>query len=175
MRLVLTAACALLVGTAAADDKKGNPVELAGMKSAPPAGWKEKPLPANSMRQLQFVVPKVEGDADDAEVAVFKLSASGTVEQNLKRQLDKFVADGRKDTTDKIKVGPIEGTYQDVSGTFLKKPFPMAEKGTPMKDWRQLYVVFNKGDDQYYVWLLGPAKTVEKHKPGFEDWLKNFK
>ena len=127
------------------------------------------------MRQSQFVVPKIEGDADDAEVAVFKLSASGTVEQNLKRQLDKFDADGRKDKTDKIKVGALDGTYQDVSGNFKQKPFPMAEKFTLKKDWRQLYVVFNKGDDQYYVWLLGPAKTVEKHKAGFEDWLKNFK
>lgn len=175
MRLVLTAACALIVGTASADDKKGSPVELAGMKSAPPAAWKEKPLPAGSMRQLQFDVPKTEGDADDAEVAVFKLSASGTVEQNLKRQLDKFVADGRKDKTDKIKVGTLDAAYQDVSGTFKKKPFPMAEKFTPKADWRQLYVVFNKGDDQYYIWLLGPAKTVEKNKAAFEDWLKNFK
>jgi hypothetical protein len=171
MRLALTAACALFAAVASAAD----PVELAGMKSTPPAEWKMTPLKAGSMRQIQFVVPKVEGDADDAEVAVFKLSASGTVEQNLKRQLDKFDADGRKDKTDKIKVGAIDGTYQDVSGNFKQKPFPMAEKFTLKKDWRQLYVVFNKGDDQYYVWLLGPAKTVEKHKAGFEDWLKNFK
>jgi hypothetical protein len=171
MRLVLTAACALVVGTAAAAD----PVELAGMKSTPPAEWKEKALPAGSMRLLQMTVPKVAGDSDDAEVAVFKLSASGTVEQNLKRQLDKFDADGRKDKTDKIQVGTIESTYQDVSGNFKQKPFPMAEKFTLKKDWRQLYVVFNKGEDQYYIWLLGPAKTVEKNKRGFEDWLKNFK
>lgn len=171
MRLVLAAACALFAGAASASD----PVELAGMKSAPPAEWKVKPLPPNSMRQLQLVVPKAEGDAEDAEVAVFKLSASGTVEQNLKRQLDKFEADGRKDKTDKIKVGDLDATYQDVSGNFKQKPFPMAEKFTLKKDWRQLYVVFNKGDDQYYVWLLGPAKTVEKHKAGFEGWLKNFK
>jgi hypothetical protein len=175
MRLILTAAAALFVGTATADDKKGTPAELAGMKSAPPASWKVKPLPANSMRQMQFDVPKAEGDAEDAEVAVFKFTASGTVEQNLKRQLDKFVADGRKDKADKIKVGAIDATYQDVSGTYKKKPFPMAEKFTPKADWRQLYVVFNKGDDQYYVLLLGPAKTVEKNKAGFEDWLKNFK
>ena len=176
MRLLLTAACALIAGGAApAQDKKGTPVELAGMKSATPAGWTEKPLPPNSMRQIQFVVRKAEGDAEDAEVAVFRLPNSGTVEQNLKRQLDKFVAEGRKDKTDKIKVGPIEATYQDVTGTFMQKPFPMAQKFTPKKDWRQIYVVFEKGDDQYYVWLLGPQKTVEKHKAGFDEWLKNFK
>ena len=39
---------------------------------------------------------------------------SGTVKQNLDRQLAKFVADGRKDKTDKVMVGPIEATYQDI-------------------------------------------------------------
>jgi hypothetical protein len=175
MRLLLTAACALLAGLATADDKKGTTVELAGMKSATPAEWKEKQLPAGSMRMMQLTVPKAEGDPEDAEVAIFKLSASGTVEQNLKRQLDKFAPEGRKDRTDKIKVGPLDATYQDITGTFLQKPFPMAQQFTTKKDWRQLYVVFDKDGDQYYIWLLGPQKTVEKHRKGFEDWLKNFK
>ncbi len=170
MRLVLTAVVALFVGSASAAD----PVELAGMKSAPPDTWKEKALPAGSMRQAQFVVPGAEG-ADEGEVAIFKLTASGSDEDNLKRQLDKFQPEGRTEKTDKIKVGTLDATYQDVAGTFLKKPFPMAQKGTPMKDWRQLYVVFSKGEDQYYIWLLGPAKTVEKNKTAFEGWLKNFK
>ena len=26
-----------------------------------------------------------------------------------------------------------------------------------------------------YLTLLGPAKTVEKHKKAFDEWLKNFK
>ena len=35
-------------------------------------------------------------------------------------------------------------------------------------------VVFEK-DGLHSAWLLGPAKTVEKNKAGFEAWLKNFK
>ncbi|HVK13121.1 MAG TPA: hypothetical protein VM597_30490 [Gemmataceae bacterium] len=172
MRLVLTAACALFAGVASAAD----PVELAGMKSAPPADWKEE-APSSTMRKAQFKLPKAEGAKEDAELAIFVFpGGSGTVKQNLDRQLAKFVAEGRKDKTDKVMVGPIEATYQDVTGTYIKKPFPMAEKGTPQEDYRQLYVVFEAKDGrQYYMTLLGPAKTVEKHKKGFEDWLKNFK
>ena len=172
-RLILTAAAAALLaaGPATAAD-----FELAGMKSAVPAGWKEE-APTSTMRMAQFRLPKAEGDKDDAELAVFVFpGGSGSVQQNLDRQLAKFVEDGRKDKVEKTKVGGIEATYQDVSGTFKKKPFPMAEKFTPVEGHRQLYVVFeDKGGKQYYMTLLGPAKTVEKHKPAFEEWLKNFK
>ena len=163
---------ALLLTLAVAAD----PVELAGMKAAPPAEWKSEP-PSNAMRMAQFKLPKADGDADDAELAVFMFpGGSGTVKQNLDRQLAKFLEDGRKDKTAKIKVGTIEATYQDVTGTFKKKPFPMAEKFTPVAGQRQLYVVFEGGDGkQYYMTLLGGEKTVEKHKKGFEDWLKSFK
>ncbi|MFO0850232.1 MAG: hypothetical protein U0871_16995 [Gemmataceae bacterium] len=152
-----------------------DPVEIAGLKATPPEGWKVKPLPGGSMRLMQFTVPKAAGDAVDAEVAVFALSASGTAEQNLKRQLDKFLDDNRKEVRATTKFGAIDATYQDVTGTFKKKPFQAAEKFTPVPDYRQLYVLFEKDGKQYYLWLLGPAKTVDKHKKGFEDWLKSFK
>jgi hypothetical protein len=178
MRRLLSLACALVVGgVAAAQEKKGTSVELAGMKSTTPAAWKEKELKPGSMRLVQFDVPKAEGDKEDAEVAVFVFpGGSGTAKQNLDRQLAKFVEEGRKDKTDKVKVGPIEAVYQDVTGTFKKKDFPMAEKFTPQENYRQLYVLFEgKDGKQYYLWLLGPAKTVEGNKKDFEEWLKNFK
>jgi hypothetical protein len=175
-RSLLAIVAAALGGVASAADK-GTEVALGGLKSTTPAAWKEKELPKGSMRMAQFTVPKAEGDKDDAEVAIFVFpGGSGTVKQNLERQLAKFVADGRKETVDKIKVGDLEATYQDVTGTFLKKPFPMAEKGTPVEGYRQLYVVFEAGDGkQYYLWLLGPAKTVGDHKKGFDEFLKGFK
>lgn len=171
MRRMILAAALLSAGTASAAE-----FELAGMKSAVPTGWKEE-APSSSMRMAQFRLPKVEGDSTDAELALFVFpGGSGSVQQNLDRQLAKFVEDGRKDKADKVKVGAIDATYQDVSGTYKKKPFPMAEKFTPVEGYRQLYVVFeDKGGKQYYMTLLGPTKTVEKHKAAFEGWLKNFK
>ncbi|OWK37559.1 hypothetical protein [Fimbriiglobus ruber] len=175
-RLLMTAAAALFVGGAGFAADKGTTVELAGLKSTTPADWKEE-TPSNAMRMAQFKLPKAEGDADDAELAVFVFpGGSGTVKQNLDRQLAKFVEEGRKEKSDKIKVGEIEAAYQDVSGTFKKKKFPMAQDFTPVTGFRQLYVVFEgKDNKQYYMTLLGPIKTVEKHKKGFEEWLKNFK
>lgn len=176
MRSVLTAVLTVAFGgVALADDKKGAEVKVGALTAATPGNWKPLAKPG-MMRTLQFTVPKAAGDKEDADISVFELKAAGTVEQNLQRQLAKFEADGRKEKVEKLKIGGVDATYQDVTGTFLKKPFPMAPKGTPMAGYRQLYVVWeNKDGEQYYIWLLGPAKTVEANKKGFDDFLKALK
>jgi hypothetical protein len=163
-------------GFSMAEDKKGTVVELAGMKSTTPADWKEE-KPTNAMRLMQFKLPKAEGDKEEAELVFFVFpGGSGTVKQNLDRQLAKFAEEGRTDKVDKVKVGEIEATYQDVSGTLKKKAFPMATDFTLVKDMRQLYVVFEAKDQkQYYMTLLGPKATLEKQKKSFDEFLKNFK
>jgi hypothetical protein len=149
------------------------------MKSTTPADWKQE-TPSSSMRMAQFKLPAAEGDKDGAELAVFKMIASGSVDQNLDRQRAKFLPAQGKDkieeTKDKLKVGAIEATCLDLTGTYKKKESPMAEKFTPVPGQRQLYVLFDsKEGDSYYLVLLGPEKTVAKHKKAFEEWLKNFK
>lgn len=172
MKFVLAlAATALLAAAGLSAD-----VEIAGMKSKTPDSWKEEKT-TSEMRLAQFKLPKAEGDPEDAQLIIFYFrGGSGTPEQNMQRQLAKFA--GKPEVkVDKIKVGTHEAPYQDITGTFLAKdrPFDPAAKATEKKDYRQLYVplVTDKGD--YYPTLVGPAKTVEKHKKDFEEFLKNFK
>ena len=54
-------------------------------------------------------------------------------------------------------------------------PFDPNAKVTKMTDYRQLYLILETKEGQYYMTLVGPAKTIEKHKKGFDEWLKNFK
>ncbi|HJZ90839.1 MAG TPA: hypothetical protein VKE40_08185 [Gemmataceae bacterium] len=165
-----------LAGAALAGD-----VEIAGMKSKAPEGWKEEP-PANEMRLTQFKLPKAEGDPEDAQLIIFKFAGgSGTAEQNLQRQRAKFKpAEGKdkvEEKLDKVQVGKIEAPYQDLSGTFLSKFPPNAPtaKVTEKANYRQLYVILVTDKGDFYPTLVGPAKTVEKHKKEFEEFLKNFK
>ena len=179
MRFLLSAMFTAALTTAAfADDAK--PLELAGLKATPPKEWKLKEQAANSMRMATYTLPMADGDKEDGDLAVFFFKGgAGTLEQNLERQRGKFLpADGKAKIDEKsseVKVGTFKATYQDISGTFKKKPFPMAEKFTPMKDYRQIYVVFEATEGQYYMNLLGPAKTVEKHKKSFDELLAAFK
>jgi hypothetical protein len=185
MRLLFAATfLAALTAHTSAQDKKGTPVEIAGLKSVTPADWKEEPLPAKSMRMQQFKLPKAEGDPEDAELALFFFRGNaGSVQDNLARQEKKFEIPAGKKPEDvikveKIKLGGTDAVYQDIQGTYLKKaggPFDPNAKVTKMTNYRQLYVIFETKDGQYYMTLVGPAKTIEKHKKGFEEWLKNFK
>jgi hypothetical protein len=174
-----------IAAIASAQDKKGTPVELAGLKSTTPGDWKEE-APSSSMRLMQFKIPKAGGDPEDAELALFKTPGGGSVQANLERQEKKFeIPAGKKAgdviKTEKIKFGPHEAIYQDIQGTYLKK-FPPADpnaKVTKVPDFRQLYVIFEtkEGDKTtlYSMYMIGPIQTIEKHKKDFEEWIKNFK
>ncbi|MBA4065087.1 MAG: hypothetical protein C0501_15515 [Isosphaera sp.] len=186
MRLLLAAALAAAAASspsAPAQDKKGTAVELGGLKSTTPADWKEEALPAKSMRMNTFKLPKADGDPEDADLGLFFFRGNaGTIQQNLERQEKKFeLPAGTKPEdaikVEKLKVGTFDGVYQDIRGTYLKKtaPFDPNAKTTKVENYRQLYVIFETKDGQYYMTLVGPAKTVEKHKKGFDEWLKNFK
>jgi hypothetical protein len=176
------AVAAMLTGLAAAQDNKGTVVEFGGMKSTTPADWKEE-QPTSTMRAYQFKLPRAEGDPEDAELALFFFrNFSGSVDDNLKRQTAKFEPSAGKDKVEEkvdkqFKVGPLNAIYQDVRGVYLSKfpPFAPNAKITRKENYRQLYVVFENKDGQYYMTLLGPEKTVEKHKKGFDEWLRNFK
>jgi len=187
MRLLFVAAITAALATATnAEDKKGTPVELGGLKSTTPGAWKEE-TPSNRMRLMQFKLPKAEGDTEDAELALFKSPGGGSIQANLERQEKKFeIPAGKKAEdvikTEKLKFGDkYEGAYQDIQGTFLKKfpPFDPNAKTTKVADYRQIYVAFEVKDGDntvlYTMTLLGPTKTVEKNKKAFDEWIKSFK
>jgi hypothetical protein len=174
--LVAVVAAGMLTFPALAGD-----LELGGMKAKVPAGWKEE-APTSNMRLTQFKLPKAEGDSEDAELIVFFFkSGSGSAEDNLKRQLAKFKPLEGKDKVEakleKIKIGKYEAQYQDITGTFLSKSRPAdpAAKVTEKTNYRQLYVVLLTDNGDFYPTLVGPAKTVEKHKKDFEEVLKGLK
>lgn len=162
------------------DDKKGTLVELGGMKSRAPAAWTEE-APTNQMRLAQFKLPKVGGDARDAEIVIFK-GIGGSAKDNIKRWKQMFQPAGGKSLDDvakvtEFKVGDASVTYLDVSGTYLfkERPFDPNAKPQPLANYRMLGVVFDTKEAPYHIRLVGPEKTVDKYKSGFDDWLKAFK
>jgi hypothetical protein len=181
--LAATGACSTAGPNAVSEEQQTGPViQWVGLKSAAPADWKEV-TPSSTMRKAQLAAPKVAGDAEDAEVAIFEFPGGGGVDANLKRQIAAFQPAAGKDKVEekqtKITVAGNDGVMQEVSGTLLKKaggPFDPNAKTTPVAGYKQVYVVFEtKAGVTASVWLRGPEKTVEKHKPAFEAWVKNFK
>jgi hypothetical protein len=172
----------LAPGGAGADDKeaKGAVVDFDGLKSTTPGTWKEE-QPSSRMRLAQFRLPRAKGDSADAEVTIFK-GFGGTARQNVDRWKQQFLAPKGKSIDDvskvsEIKIGGHEATYLDIHGTYLYKERPIdpASKTEKRPDYRMLAVHFEGPENNYHVRLVGPAKTVEQYKKGFDGWLKAFK
>ena len=82
-----------------------------------------------------------------------------------------------KMTRDSFKVGSVEVSYLDISGTYVttNPPGNPAGKKERFADYRMLYVYFPNDNGLYTVRFVGPAKTIEQNKKGFDEWVKNFK
>lgn len=169
----------LALPSAGADDKekKGAVVEIDDLKAAPPAEWKAQD--PGKMRYLQYKLPKVEGDADDAELVIYK-GFGGTAEQNIARWKGSFKPPEGKELDDVAKLTKLEiagrkATYLDVTGTYTAPAFAPGAKADPKPDSRMLAVHFEGKGEIYHFKLVGPAKTVTQYKAGFDEFLKSLK
>jgi gluconolactonase len=138
-------------------------VAIKAIKLKVPANWKQEE-PSNNLRLAQFKIPPAEGDKPSTELVISSFDGGGGgVDQNFKRWIDQFTAEGRKL---KMSSGECDqGKYyvNDISGTYLQStggPFAGGKK-TPMPGYRSLSVVLavpEKG--VYFLRLTGPEKTV---------------
>lgn len=161
-------------------EKKGTLVELDNLTARTPASWKEE-APKNRMRLMQFVLPKIGGDEYDAEIVIFK-GIGGSTQENIERWKGQFVPPEGKTIADvasvtTMKVANADVTYLDVQGTykFKDQPFNPNAKEERRPNSRMLAVVFETKQTPYHIRLVGPAKTVEHYKKGFDEWLKAFR
>lgn len=162
-------------------EDKGAVVEIDGLRSRVPEAWKEEK--SGGMRYAQFRVPKVGNDKDDAELIIFFFGpgGGGSVEDNLKRwkgqfnpPKDKTIDDAS--TVTKFKVGDVHVTLLEMTGAYKFKAQPMNPKSPEelKPDFRFLGAIFESQKGPYFIKFVGPDKTVDANKKGFEEWLKKF-
>src|SRR5262245_42956008 len=182
--LVLGAAVFFVPGTGQAggkkDDLKSNTVQLDSVQSTAPADWKRE-KPANRLRSHQFRLPRAKDDMADAELAILP-NVLGSYEENIKRWKERFEppAGQKLDDVSRVetfKVGKAKVTALDVHGTYDGKDRPFAPKSSakPQPGYRMLAVIFETDEGSHFIRLIGPARTVELHKKGFDEWLRAFK
>ena len=173
---------ALLAVAARADDK-GTATEIDGLKSTAPAGWKAKETNAPN-RVYHFVLPKEKDDKFDGELIVFHFGngQGGTAAANIDRWKKMITpSEGKKiddvSRVEETKVGGAKATVVDVHGTYTYKmrPFDPNEKGEQRENYRLIGVVLESANGPYFIRVTGPAKTIEAHKKGFDEWLKGMK
>jgi hypothetical protein len=168
----------VVAGPIGGGDKKGVVVDLGGLKSETPADWKTQ-KPASKFRLYQFTLP---GAEKAAELAIFYFEGGGgSIDANLDRWKKRMIPPKGKSIdevskVEKFKVGAVEVTYLDVSGTYKDVP-PTKPNADPVyrENYRFFGIYFNHDNGPHFITVAGPAATLEKQKKAFDGWLKNFK
>src|SRR5262249_3968472 len=120
------------------------------------------------------------GDPEDASIVVYFFGGSGgTVQANLDRWIGQLSQpDGSPSSkvaqTTHSEVHGLKVTAVDVSGTYVAETSPAASEQFNKPGSRQIAAAVETSGGPYYVKFLGPAKTVAKWKPAFDDFMKTL-
>ncbi len=171
-RIILALACAAgaVVSLSAASTLKFD---------APPQ-WTSQP-PSSSMRTAQFVLPKAEGDPEDATAVVFFFGQGqgGGVEVNLDRWASQMVqADGKPATRQQARTatfttGTLKVSTLDLTGAYAGG-MGSGQRAAPGRSRMKAAVVETPGGN-YFVRVLGPAKTITKWDAAIDRFFKSFR
>ena len=145
--------------------------------TAPPA-WQSRPA-ASAMRVAEFVVPRAQGDPEDAELIVYFFGGTGgSVDANVQRWIGQFErpqgapGDGNRTTFD---VGNLKVTTVDVSGTYIAEVRPGATERHNKPNFRMRAAVVETPKGPYFIKLTGPANTVKSASPVFDTFLRSVR
>jgi hypothetical protein len=153
-----------------------------GLKYDVPAGWVTKP-PASSMRVAEFTLPKADGDAEDAALAVYFFGAGmgGNVQANVDRWISQMAQPDGKPSKDVAKTSTLTTksglavSTVDVAGTYVAEVTPGSTEHFNKPGFRLRAAVVDTKEGPYFVKLTGPAKTVAKWDASFAAFVQSLR
>ena len=145
-----------------------------------PEGWVTE-HPSSSMRVAQYKLPKAEGDREDASLVLYYFGATqgGSAQANIDRWISQIQQpDGgsskEKAKTDTINVNGLKVTTVDVAGTYTAEMAPGSSEHHNDAGYRLRAAVIETPKGNYFVKLVGSAKTVHRWEQSFTDYMKSF-
>jgi len=150
-----------------------------GVSWTAPNGWTSQP---KRMRAANYVVPAAGGDSEGGECGIyfFGPGQGGSVEANVRRWIGQFrspyggpadsLAKRATETTNGISVTTI-----DLTGTYLFKPFPMAQQTTPKPGYRMLAAIAEAPQGPVFFKLTAPEATTAAAEATFRKMLSSLK
>ncbi|MBI5361961.1 MAG: hypothetical protein HZA53_02205 [Planctomycetes bacterium] len=189
-RLLLPGAVLLvaaLAGCRASSDSAAAAALPANKSDAAPAerglvlhaepGWQVE-TPSSSMRRAQYLLPRAEGDAQDAALVVYHFGTSGgSKEANIERWKSQFEgAGGSVELTQSNRRNANGLDVLDVaaSGTYVAETAPGSGVRVNEPGWRMLASIVDTPEGPYYVKLVGPGRTVEKWSASYRAFVSKL-
>jgi hypothetical protein len=160
----------------------GNVAMLAGVVFTPPAHWLD--IGSSGMRQAQYRLDPVAGDAEQAEVNVFYFGpqSGGGTEANLRRWMGQMEVPGGGDAMEAAERSSFEADGMPVhvislDGTYKAGSMrPMGgEKIDPRPGYRLVGVVVEGPQGSLFFKLTGPEATARAMEGGLLDMVRGAK
>lgn len=142
----------------------------------PPAEWVSKP--ARMMTMAIYAAPKVEGDPEDADVAVSSLATKVPLQMNVDRWCGQFDLPAGETCQSATKQYQLEGTTHPTTIVEIAGAFKGSSMFAPSSDPKPGYKMIAAevvSDRPYYIKMVGPAKTVERWRDAFMEMVKAAK
>jgi hypothetical protein len=144
-----------------------------------PDGWMSE-KPTSSMRVEQYKLPKVEDDKDDALLVVYFFGATqgGATQANIDRWISQIQQPDGSDSKSKAKtesltINGLKVSTVDVAGTYTAEMAPGTGQQRNDPNYRLRAAVIETPKGNYFIKLVGPAKTVAHWEQSYNDYLKS--
>jgi hypothetical protein len=154
-------------------------LDLDAMLSNLPEGW-TRSEPTSSMRLAQISLVPAKGDKDSADLAIFHFPRSGgSSAENIRRWQNQFKGPKGESgpeiaKTDTMMVGLLTVVTTDVTGTQLAQGGMMGpDKDAPNS--RMIASVIETPSGNWFIKVVGPAKTVAAHEKKIRDFIRRAK
>jgi hypothetical protein len=145
-----------------------------------PDGWVKVQTTSN-LRVAQYKLPKAEGDPEDALLVVYYFGATqgGAVQANIDRWISQMQQPDGSASKDKAKtetstVNGLKVTSVDVSGTYTAEMAPGSGSMHNDKEYRMRAAVIETPKGNYFLKLVGPAKTMGHWEQSVANFVQSF-
>lgn len=148
-----------------------------GLRWVAPAAWERQPV-RSPLRLDQYRLPRVAGDGEDGELAVFGPDVGGTIDANVARWRGQFSTPDGQPIPDaafileRRVVADLEITIVDVAGRY--DPGMAMAAGPPRDNYRMLAAIVATPAGPWYFKAVGPAATMTEHRPLFVELLDSL-
>lgn len=155
------------------------PTDVGEVTYAAPPEWKHEG--GRGLRIDQFRLPRVTGDGEDGELAVFGPDIGGGVQANLDRWRAQItLPDGQPvpaegAVQEKLEVEGLTITVLDVAGRYSAGTMSMGGGAQPKDDYRLLGAIVETPKGPWYFKAVGPAATMGAHRDVFMEFLRTMR
>lgn len=159
-----------------------SPASTSALKFDAAPSWQAQ-TPANTMRQAQYLLPRVEGDSEDGELILFYFGEGqgGGVEDNLRRWREMVTTSDGKPVPDEAVVREVfeanglKVTLLDVAGRYAPMAMPGQAATPPRDQYRMVAAVVETPRGNYFFRATGPFGTMAVHRSAIRQMLASVR